>query len=777
MYGTRGRRLRQGRDVLLLALGVSFVLLVGAFKPALGRPLPSTSPTQPSQVLDQSTVENFQRDGVKLNFEDVDIKTLARIIGQITGRNIVIDQKVQGKVTLISPGRLSADEAWEMFVSALEAYGFGVELVDGVYRVTAIAAVKQRQTRLYPNTRGARVLVAVIRMARITSDQAVNAVRPLLTPTGVVTAVPNSNTVVVMDDAVTVRRIIALSKKLDVATDKPVLRIYYPRRVRAADVAKNIEALFPDRANFKITVHAPTNSLLVVALAEQHRIVDRLLQSLERREQVEVEPRQFFVFYLQHAQADDMAKVLAEMLSERQRVEQQIAQSGVPTSQSPTTSPAGGVQPPGFVPSTIPGSQAMQSTVEPTRENPNPTSTPFPRGAETRPPASNYPVGAAQLVGPQSNYVSNKVSADVSNNALVFYMTPAEYNIVHRLVEQLDIPRKQVLVSAIIAEVSPKHQDTTGINWQLTSKKGIIAGLGAGQSLQALVQQLQTGAFVLGSIDPTRTNINVGGQNVAFPNNYAILNFLTSTTDFNVLSSPRLVTRNNKQADISVGQVVPFATGVKFDINGQPIVNFDYREVGLDLKLTPHISQGQNVRLEVHQNLQEVVDFFKTGSGSASVSVPVVSKREVNTEVSLENGQTLVIGGLVQKSTLLTVKKVPFLGDLPLLGDLFFKQKDKTVQKTTLFIFLTPHIVDSPQKIKEINDQYEQMLERLMRADKKYVEEWDFHPATAPATPTPSDPSRQPRAGPSVNGQAPTQSQAPPQVPKPKETPRAPQGE
>lgn len=755
------------RSACVAALAIAIGLLLSLAPPPVQAQPGAAPTTPPSQTLDAATIENFQRDGVKLNFEDVDIKTLARIIGQLTGRNIVIDQKVQGKVTLVSPHRLSAGEAWEMFVSALEAYGFGVELSDGVYRVSPIATVKQRGTRLFPSS-SAKVLVAVIKLNRVGSDQAVNALRPLLTPTGVISAIPNSNAVVVMDEAPIVKRMIALAKRIDVATDKPSLRIYYPVRVRAGDVAKNLETLFPDRANLRITVHQPTNSLLILGLPEQHRTIERLLASLERRNQTEAEPRQFWVFYLQYASSEDTAKILAEMLSERQRLEQQQAQSGVPSGSAPgvsfpLTNPQSSVIPPPSNNGVPSGRSALPNSPEPSREYPNPQPSPFQQGAETRTSSVVFPVSPAQMPISQQGFASSKVSADVSNNALVFYMTASEYATVRRLVEQLDIPRKQVLVSAIVAEVSPKRLENSGIQWQATIEGAGIVGLGAGASLEQLYQTLQTGNFVLGTIDPTTTSIDIGGRTVKFPNNYALLNFLTTTTDFNLLASPRLLTHNNKQADISVGKIVPFATGVKFDINGQPIINFDYREVGLNLKLTPHISQGQNVRLEVHQDLQEVIDTIKTGSGATAVSVPVVSKREVNSEVSLADGQTLVIGGLVQRTTLQTIRKVPVLGDIPFFGDLLFRQKDRAVSKTTLFVFLTPHIVDSPQKARDINNQYQQMYERSMRNDKLYNEDMEYKPTRAPHVP-PKNPTAQPMPGP---GPVPTPEAVPPLVPAP----------
>jgi len=304
------------------------------------------------------------------------------------------------------------------------------------------------------------------------------------------------------------------------------------------------------------------------------------------------------------------------------------------------------------------------------------------------------------------------------------------------------------LVGLVVAEVSPRRLSRSGINWQALTSKGVLAGFGAGQSVEALIASLQTGEFVMGSIDPKTTSVDIGGRTVLFPNNYVLSTFLQDNADFNLLASPRLLTHNNKAADISVGRVIPFATGVKFDINGQPIVTFDYREVGLDVKITPHISQGQVVRLEVHQGLQEVVDFFRTGTGATAVSVPIVSKREVNTQVSLGDGQTLVIGGLVQKKTIASVRKIPGLGDIPLLGPLLFSRQEKTQEKTTLLMFITPHIVDSPQKLKDITKQYEQLFQRSMKGDSQYLQERNYEPKKE-APQSVKDPAAMPIPGPS----------------------------
>ncbi|MBM3461827.1 MAG: type II secretion system protein GspD [Armatimonadetes bacterium] len=737
--------------VLLLALRLD-----GAMAQA-----PGPAPGVPT--IDPGVVDSLQREGLRLNFEDIDIKVLARIIAQVTGRNIVLDQKVQGKVTLVSAETVTPDQAWDMFVSALEAYGFGVVPDQGFYQVTPIAQARTSQARIYPNKK-ARVLVAIIRLNRTQADQIVNMLRPLLSPTGSISGAAATNTILVADEANIVRRVVALAKKLDNSATEPVMRIYYPRRVRAADVAKNLEALVPDRQSSRITVHQPTNSLIVVGPPRTQAIVERLLNSLERRDQVEAEPREFFVYYLQHGQSDDLAKILGEMLVERERVEQRVFESGVQTAPLPAGNQNNPVVQPinqPIVPAPVQGSQAVPGVLIGPAGNPNiiTTPAPFASGAATPGDGSTTPISATR-----TNVASQKVSADISNNALVFYMTRSEYGIVRKLVEQLDIPRKQVLISAIIAEVSLNRLKQASINWQAVTKSGALIGFGAGQTLENLLSILASGQFVAGGIDPTTVDITIGGTTVQVPRNFVLFQFLNTDSDFNLISSPRLLTHNHKEANIKVGQVTPFATGARFDINGQPIINFDYREVGLDLKLTPHISSEKDIRLELHQKLQEVIRELQQGVGAASFTVPVVSNREVNTEVTLQDGQTLIIGGLIEKRTLQNMRKVPILGDIPLLGDIFFKNQTADTRRTTLFLFITPHIIDSPQKMREVTNQYEKFLPPRMKDDQGEVKRQDYKPL--PYTPPPVvDPIRMPTPGPLPTPQG--QPAMPPARPSP----------
>jgi general secretion pathway protein D len=206
------------------------------------------------------------------------------------------------------------------------------------------------------------------------------------------------------------------------------------------------------------------------------------------------------------------------------------------------------------------------------------------------------------------------------------------------------------------------------------------------------------------------TTINVSGRKIEYPNVFALISFLNEDNDFNLLSAPRVLTLDHKESKINVGSIVPFATGVKFDTNGQPIVTYDYKDVGLTLTVTPHVSQGKFVKMQVNQKIQDVTDYIQQKLGAVGYVVPVVSTREVDTNITVGDSQTIIIGGLVSKKTIDSIKKVPILGDIPIIGDAF-KNSSKQKDKTTLFIFLTPHIIESPDKLVELTEKYQHFVE------------------------------------------------------------------
>ncbi|MCX8060530.1 MAG: type II secretion system protein GspD, partial [Aquificaceae bacterium] len=250
-----------------------------------------------------------------------------------------------------------------------------------------------------------------------------------------------------------------------------------------------------------------------------------------------------------------------------------------------------------------------------------------------------------------------------------------------------------------------------GIRWQAIGSKG-GAGFGVG-SLQDLYSSLLSGNFVLGFLNNVGRTLTIGGVNLFFPDLVLLFSLLEKGSGFNLISNPKVLTLDNQTAEIKVGQVVPFASGVKFDINGQPVITYDYKEIGLNLKITPTVAEN-NLRLVINLQVQEIVDFIRPQVGQLSYAVPVTSNRQVNSDVVVEKGQTIIIGGLVSTRTINSEEGVPGLKDIPLLGRLF-RRDSRSEDKVSLFVFLTPYVVDSPEELSRITQEHQRMAEELRK--------------------------------------------------------------
>jgi type II secretory pathway component GspD/PulD (secretin) len=303
-------------------------------------------------------------------------------------------------------------------------------------------------------------------------------------------------------------------------------------------------------------------------------------------------------------------------------------------------------------------------------------------------------------------FISSRVSADAETNSLVLFVSPSQYEELRPVIARLDLERQQVQISAVVAEVSLKRVRDVGVNWQALTSGGVVGSFRGGLTEEGLLSYLAGGHFVVGAVGPNSKTISVNGQDIQVPEFFAFLSALQDDSDFNLISAPRVLTQDNKEATMNVGQVVPFATGGRLDAFGSPLVTFDYREVGIKLEVTPHISQSGKIRMDVNQEIQEVTDFLKQEMSGVSFSAPIVSNRNVKTTVTVGNGETLLIGGLISKRTVEAVKGVPILKDLPLIGGLF-RQQSTDEQKTTVFISITPQIVPAGKELPRLDQPFQ----------------------------------------------------------------------
>jgi general secretion pathway protein D len=316
-----------------------------------------------------------------------------------------------------------------------------------------------------------------------------------------------------------------------------------------------------------------------------------------------------------------------------------------------------------------------------------------------------------------------KISFDKSANAVLVYATPKEYETLKRFISLLDRRRKQVLITATVVETSAKNVFDQGIHWQLLGKSGGTAF--GGMSRESAYQAFAQGNFVLGTFSTSGVNVNIGGSNIFFPDLLFLYTLLQQGTGFHIISNPKILTLDNKKATIKVGQEAPFPTGIKYDTNGNPIITYDYKYVGLELDVTPRIST-KSLRLIINLKLQEITGYLNNNVGGINYSVPITSTRELNSDVVVQNGQTVIIGGLIGTKTLKSMTGVPVLSDIPLIGNLF-KYKHKEKEKTNLFIFITPYVISSPEQLEKIMREHKKLAMEILKMQKgKKVNDKDF---------------------------------------------------
>ncbi len=665
---------------LSLLLGATLGLTGAAFGQQPGGP-----PSPKAPLITPDMAEQLRSGRILMNYDGLDIKDLAKIMSVLTGRNIVVDDRVQGKVTVISSREVTPPEAWDIFKTALRRYGFDVQDRGSYVQVLPMADSRKIAPLLNNPQRvpgGEAPVLALLILKQANPDTLQNVIRPLLTETGFMSAYVPGKALVIADRADVVARIASLARHMDSVSPKAHQSILFPQYAEAEKIVPVLQQLY-QKSGTDIVIQAfpPANAVLIQGPAEQIQQIKKLMVRLDIPTAAPdvIEKPRFFVYALQNAKAEDVAKILSEMLQERKTQAEQAAQQN-----------------------NTPGSTATPSSVpSPGAPGQPDVNQPFPQYAAN---ATGRPDAVASRT-----FVSAKVAADAETNSLVLYISPSEYDDLVPVISRLDLARKQVLVTCVVAEVSLGRILTQKSNFQVLTPGGVVTAFQGGVTEEGLLSFLASGNFLLGAVASGTRTINVGGRDVEIPEAFGLFSALRENSDFNLISAPRVLTQDHKEAEINVGQVVPFATGARFDTFGQPLVTYDYREVGIQLKVTPNISQGSQVRLEIKQKIQEVTDFLQQNLGGFGYVVPIISNRNVNTTTTLADGQTLMIGGLISKKTVETMKKVPLLGDIPVIGRLF-QDSRKEEDKTTLFISITPHIVENQQDLSDVDQPYKKYM-------------------------------------------------------------------
>jgi general secretion pathway protein D len=673
-----------------------FLLMVFIFNYSFGLPTDKKIPVDSSKNTEhlEEDVKKSKREGkVLLNFKDADISDVVNFMATLTGKNIVLSEDVKGNITLTSGKPVSLKEAWDLFTIVLAMNNLAVIEDKSLVK---IVPVNKSMPTLSKATSSGSMDFFVYPLENSNAIDVMNTIRPFLSQAARSSVHIQSNTIVIYDYKSNIDVVKNLLEILDSKEKAGSLYVYQLKYLKAEDVYKTITPMINALQKNNQIIVAPnneSNSIVIYANETNYNSIKSILDSLDT-ERVLAEGRSFYLIPLKYTTVAEISKSLQSLFSNISPIVPE------PSLQQPI--------------------QPVQPTFTDNRQQqPFPTSTTQnqPSQPTFSTPTTITSTGTTQISIPTITTKEGiRIGFDVGTNTIILYATAREYEGIKKFIENLDVRRKQVLLTTTIVEASTKKLLDIGVRWQAVGTLGGAAFRGGTQD--SLYQSFVSGNFLLGFLSSSGKSVSVGGSTVVFPDLALLLSLLETGSGFNVISNPKVLTLDNQPAQIKVGNVIPFASGVRFDINGQPIITYDYREVGLDLKVVPRVSSQQNLRLTINLIMQEVTDFINPSVGGLSYTVPVTSNRSLNSDVVVENGQLIVIGGLVNNKTIKSMEGIPVLKDIPVIGNLF-KHESKTDEKTTLFIFITPYVISSPEELTKITEEHKKLSEEIQKALQK----------------------------------------------------------
>jgi general secretion pathway protein D len=597
----------------------------------------AASPAQEAKLDEKPKSEQF----VSIDFNNVDINVFIKFMSELTGTNFVVDQRVKGRVTIISPSKISIKEAYQVFLSVLEVHGYATVQSGEVIKIVPSpdARSKSIETRLREEATDPedRVVTQLIPLKYADPVEIKRLFTPMVSKSSVILSYQPTQMMIITDVLSNIQRLLKILKKIDVPGIGQQITVIPVEYADATKMVNLLNTVFkPTRKRTKgaqdisVTMVADERTNVIVLLANKVDTlrIKQLIAMIDKET-----PRgkgKIHVYYCEHANAEDLAKVLQE----------------VPTQQT------GGATGKGKAPA---------------------------------------PLVAGKV----------RISADKSTNSLIIQADQEDYLVLEEVIQKLDIPRSMVFIESLIMEVDMDTSLDIGIDWQAfgevrdanvgaTFSDSIQPGFDSGTGLPI---NPFTGGFAVGLISGTTEIAGITVSNIS-----AIIRAVKTDDEFRILSTPQILTTDNEEAQIFVGENRPYQTRSTTDPSGGTFDSFEYRDVGKVLKITPSVTEGRLVRMKISLEVK-VVDLASTLTTASTL--PVTQKRTVDTTVIVKDDQTVVIGGLIDDASTRNDTKVPVLGDVPLLGWLF-RKRTETNEKTNLYIFLTPRVIKSPLEAQEI---------------------------------------------------------------------------
>jgi len=621
---------------------------------------------------------------ITMDFQEADLNVVIKFMGELTGKNFLVSDGVRGKVTIISPKKITVREAYRVFESVLEMNGYTAVPGDDAIKIIPSAVARQMGLEIREGkeakdvTPEDRMITQVIPLEHASAEEVRNLLASSVSKEGMIISYKPTNHLIITDRASNIHRLLRIIEQIDVQIVEEKISVFPLENAAARTLADKLTQLMavdprqtaaagrppavPGVARLvRIIPDERTNTLVVLANMQDTEEVRKLVLQLDK-----TAPRgksQLHVRYLEHARAEDLAKVLSTIAAAK--------------------------------------SKAV---------------------ARTQP---------GQPGAPQVEEAS--ITADKATNSLVITASPQEFNELEEVINQLDTLRSQVLVEALITEVSLEKALQIGVDWRIMDQpvEGSVRGFGGSDF--GLISGVQQGTLPSSAgntgllLGLAKGFITIGGVQV--PNIGVLVRAFQQDTDSNVLSTPHILTLDNEKAKIIVADNVPL---IKSDV-AAPLVStqtatsvaisrtFEYKDIGIQLEITPHISKGNIVRLEISTEVSNILSIDPANPGFVTTR-----KRQATTTVAVESGQIIVIGGLIRDESSEVTKKVPCVGNVPILGWLF-KNLSGTKTKTNLLIFISPQIVRTAEDLERATSkkkmESDENLEKLKKERENEVKD------------------------------------------------------
>lgn len=620
------------------------------------------------------------------NFNQADIQTLIQQVAKETGKNFVIDPRVQGKVTVISHFPLSKEDAYQVFLSILNVHGFSAIQSGNIVKIMPLSRtnIGSANTR-YKMDKADELIIKVIDIKYLSPADIVQSIKLLIPKTSHISAADNSNQIIIADTSGNVAKIEKIIDQMDTGKQRSVdlVKLQYASALDMEILLNNLISKDSGSKN-KVAVAADerTNTLLISGSTIQNRsyikkVIDQLDQKSNDNNKSEV-------IYLKYVNAADIAPIIGAFLEDAAKTSDD--QKTRKTADESNTS----------------GTNLVQTATTGTTSIPNHLRA-----------LQNYNQNQGTqgvLFGesegqPKSGVVNRFVQWEETTNAIILKAPPILMRAAQSIISKLDIRRPQVLIEVIIAEITVDRAKELGVEWAPSQKASVKFGTRfpttPGNTSNSIV-----GGLLDGAVETLGNGLSIG---VFRHDSLRVLaKALAADTTANIVSTPSLVTLDNQAALIKVGERVPFAIGQtnNDNIGGNPFTSFDREEVGLSLTIRPQITRSGAIRLEIENILSNIVPNSANNNTGGN---PTTSERTIVTNVMVDDGKILVLGGLIQDSWQDIQSRVPFVGRIPLLKHLFGNATKQLVKKN-LVIFLRPVIMrNDKQSIEVSNERYNQL--------------------------------------------------------------------